>query len=202
MIEDTQRIEKLCKDALKKVGGNFYKVNTVSDGIKYYERNFAYEYYHQIRLQIKENGIKIDVSGEIPKSARYFHELESSIPSIQIPDIIIHKFDAMSYNQIAFEIKVTKKLTASEIYKDVNKLNKYTASGEERLGYKKGILIVINSNPSTIINKARKNKARIEEIITDSKKKILIWYIDNYKDAQIPSFKPAISVIDKDYFKK
>jgi len=108
------------------------------------EHAFAYELYHQLRLQEERRDLDIKparIHGELNKRAQaYFGDGEA------IPDLLMHDPYSNNSNLAAIEIKRARR-SRNEIQEDLDKLTKFV---REPLEYEERILIVSGSEPSKI----------------------------------------------------
>lgn len=117
------------------------------------EHAFAYELYHQLRLQEERGDLNIEpakIHGELNKRAQaYFGDGEA------IPDLLMHDPYSNNSNLAVIEIKRARR-RKTEIQEDLNKLTKFI---REPLEYEERILIV--SGPE--IGRLNYHKQWIEE---------------------------------------
>ena len=160
--------------ALRKISSTYYKVSGMKGVELYNERIFLMELYHQLRIIYKDHSYYID--GEYRKGIKHFLDIEENYTII--PDLIIHERERMENNIVAIELKTTPILTAKQICRDLDKLNKLT--DPKILNYKIGIFLIINYDFRKRFNVMRNN---FKEIIRDCIKKsprVAIWNISAY----------------------
>jgi|SRR5579862_8563955 len=129
--------------ALLRVAPDYFSAALPQNKVAHGERVFAYELYHQLRIQFSTHPFfdQWYVHGEFRKGL-------SLVPRIRmdetfIPDIVIHeKTDELEGDLIAVEIKTNPRTKATEIIADLGKLEIYT--NPEELDFQIGIFVAVN----------------------------------------------------------
>ena len=134
--------------SIEKIDSNFYGLNVAGKykiNKKYFERNFCYELYHQMR---NNNNLKhflwnrnLTISSEIIKRG---HKI---IRSNKIPDFIIHEPGTMNKNSIIIEVKTD--IDYKGIAKDFHTLSLFVS----KYSYKRGLFILANYSLDDLKNK-------------------------------------------------
>lgn len=139
-IDEIDNYLNLIKLAIENTPLSYCKINIASiDEIKYRERSWCYEFYHQLKLAGFDNiNYEITINGEIDKSG---HPIISNNIN---PDFIIHKAGTMTNNLIAIEVKVRNNNIKNDFNKFIDMLTKYN--------YKKCIFISISIKTDELKN--------------------------------------------------
>lgn len=122
-----------------------------------FERLFAYELYHQMRLRWPNNE-RLVLHGELPKEYRDIAEE---------PDIVCHIPNSDELNLAVIEVKPARS-GASEIKKDLNKLHQFISPP---LGYIIGIEVVFGS----LGQLSRARRVILEDSHSDGKEIFIFW---------------------------
>jgi len=128
--------------------------------VKYLERPFAYEFYHQLR-KLMDDG-EVDFGGPIIQAEvdkRYQHCFENG----KIPDFIIHIPNNTNRNLAVIEFKLAS--NPNSIEEDFKKLVEF----KQRLDYEYLVQVVIGDSSS--LDRARE---RIERLATNNGERIII----------------------------
>lgn len=157
------------------------------------ERDFTYEFYHQLRSSIDN---VVEATGETPKVAsavpinllqnkffkKHFYTranlcLESE-KYRRTPDLLLHEYNSRSKQLIAFEVKPLSE-SKDKILTDIAKLMFYVKG---RLNFKKGVLILFSSEPRSTRIEAHREYSNvlvdyppIEIWIVSPKRVHVIW---------------------------
>ena len=173
--------------ALLRVAPDYFCVELPDGSQAYQERIFAYELYHQVRLQFDEHWY---VNGEFLKGL-------SLVPRVNrknrvIPDLVIHQPATMESNLLAVEIKSSMNLTAVRLLADLKKLEMLT-DPHHGLGFSLGIMLIVNADFKQVF--AQANKDLKDEIAQTLEKgpRVAIWNIaspkpdvnDNHGDGRL-----------------
>lgn len=158
------------KNALLSIAPEYFKVPSVEKKYKILERTFAYELYHQLRLQYL--GSENYVHGELSKGSRFF---PSRAEKNLYPDLIIHKIDGYPFqNKLAIEIKTGPNLSSTELIRDLGKLKSFTRQGRTNLRYEIGIMLIVNLNyEEYLASRRKKTKIEIAKLMRNDR--IEIW---------------------------
>lgn len=159
-------------NALMGIQRIYLKYPAIGEIHKYGERVFAYEFYHQLRLNFDD--LQMDITGEPIKGAGLLPDMEQTI----IPDFVIHNYATNDHNEIAIEIKVTPKLNARQIREDLQKLSDMINGP---LGYNYGIFFAGNCDLESRIVRSTIYRDEILQIIEDNPN-IIIWNILPFED--------------------
>jgi hypothetical protein len=168
------------KNALLRVAPDYFCVGLPDGSQAYQERIFAYELYHQVRLQFTEHWY---VNGEFRKGL-------SLVPRVNrrdwvIPDLVIHQPATIENNLVAVEIKSSQNLAPTDLLADLQKLEMFT-DPKQGLGFCIGIMLIVNSDFNHVFSRASDDlKASIAKIL-EKGPRVAIWNI-------------ASSVADGDY---
>jgi hypothetical protein len=138
--EFVEHLSHFLSDKYKDDSGNF---------IKYGERIFCYELYHQLRNKIegKDNdflgGAKIQ--GEVKK--KHLVEFGSFLQKIPLeyeytPDFLVHTPGSAGYHAFIIEVKCMPWVDELEIWFDLAKINEFI----ERYHYQRGIFLSVNAS--------------------------------------------------------
>jgi hypothetical protein len=156
-----ENMNKLCV-RLSKLGISL----TNADVVKYQERPFAYEFYHQLQLLKEREQIdfgKYYIHPEVNK--KYQHYFEEG----KIPDFIIHVPNS-DENLAVIEFKLTNN---PKIKEDLAKIVEFKTN--TKLKYKYGIEIIIGDT-----NALKKPKRKINKLTKSGGTKInIIWFNTN-----------------------
>jgi len=153
-------------NALSDVQRLFLKYPTIGNKFKHGERVFAYEFYHQLRKHFFD--LHYDITGEPIKGANIVTGLNQTL----IPDFVIHNFGYNENNEIAIEVKVTPKLTAKQVYQDLNKL---ALMLDAPLHYNSAVFFAGNCNLPEIIGNSRMYQEKILDIMANNQN-LSIWF--------------------------
>ncbi|PPD49751.1 MAG: hypothetical protein CTY16_03200 [Methylobacter sp.] len=169
---ERKRIIDNCKAALLSVAPNYFCAPLPGGDKIFSERMFAYEFYHQLR--IKFEGESWYVNGEFRKGLTLAGVTFDQLTVI--PDIVIHHSGTLKDNIATFEIKVAPKVSASEIIRDLEKLEMYTRP-TNGLNFKIGALIMVNQCLNIMYEGCSADeKKRISNLIS-TYPRIAIWNI-------------------------
>lgn len=134
--------------SIKKIDSNFYGLDVAGkDKInkKYFERNFCYELYHQMRNN--ENIKHLFKQDDLIISAEISKESHEIIDEDKIPDFIIHEPGTMNKNSIIIEVKTD--IDYKGIAKDFHTLSLFVS----KYSYKRGLFILANYSLDDLKNK-------------------------------------------------
>lgn len=135
-----EKYKQHCYDALKAVLPTYFSYKAVGTEVRYGERVFAYEFYHQLRLSMPPSDLNL--TGEPVKGLKVIANIDETIS----PDFVIHKFDTNQEDLIAIEVKSHPRTELQAIRADLQKLGSMLLGGNFRLHYKLGLFIIINYN--------------------------------------------------------
>jgi len=161
--------------ALLSVAPDYFCVKLPDGSQAFQERIFAYELYHQLRLQFKENWY---VNGEFCKGL-------SLVPRVNrtnwiIPDLVIHQPATIENNLVAVEIKSSQNLAPKDLLADLQKLEMYT-DPKQGLGFCIGIMLIVNSDFNHVFSRASDDlKASIAQTL-DKGPRVAVWNIASPK---------------------
>ncbi len=128
------------------------------DFIRYGERIFCYELYHQLRMkldeEIKEKPDFLQgavLQGELKKChidglAKHLNLVD--LNAEYTPDFIIHTPSSDFYHAYIIEVKClwderNENISITNVWEDLDKINQFIS----RFNYKRGIFLAINTNP-------------------------------------------------------
>jgi hypothetical protein len=132
---------------------------------RYFERNereFAYELYHQMRMNKYPDNVEItcetgkkrfnfydDIFRDNIIYRNFFRE-NQAIPNFvyRVPDLLIHEYDNRNQQLIAVEIK--RKPSETTVLRDLSKLVAYCRGN---LRYQKGVLIIFRYGENINFNR-------------------------------------------------
>jgi hypothetical protein len=159
------------KNALLRVAPDYFCVELPDGSHAYQERIFAYELYHQVRLQFTEHWY---VNGEFRKGL-------SLVPRVDrrdwvIPDLVIHQPATTENNLVVVEIKSSRNLLPTDLLNDLRKLEMFT-DPKQGLGFSIGIMLIVNSDFTLVFAQASDElKASIAQIL-EKGPRVAIWNI-------------------------
>ncbi|HVJ08579.1 MAG TPA: hypothetical protein VM554_09350 [Acidisarcina sp.] len=159
------------KNALLLVAPEYFCVELPDGSQACQERVFAYELYHQVRLQFTEYWY---VNGEFRKGL-------SLVPRVNrrdwvIPDLVIHQPATIENNLVAVEIKSSPDLAPTDLLADLKKLEMFT-DPEQGLGFAIGIMLIVNADFNCVFSRASDDvKASIAQIL-EKGPRVAIWNI-------------------------
>ncbi len=151
--------------ALRKVQKVYLKYPAAGNILRFGERVFAYEFYHQLRIVF--NDLQLDINGEPMKG----HELLPNFDHAIFPDFIIHNYTIHDNNEVVIEVKVTPRLNARDIFNDLRKLDDMING---QLGYNHGIFFAGNCDVTEKIRRSRLYFQKIVDLLIVNPK-IIIW---------------------------
>lgn len=156
------------QDAFRNLGRFNGKIFT-----RYSERGFAYELYHQLRLQVDTFRQENDffngyyLQGEIKKmDVQPLTEIYGyrRLGASYIPDILFHT-PHQDANAFVIEIKSQPELSFEDLKYDVSKLFKFMT----RFNYTKGIFLAVNINYLSVIDLIINNKELFVSIVDNNR---------------------------------
>ncbi|WP_308638970.1 hypothetical protein [Paenibacillus silvisoli] len=116
------------KSAAMNIAAEYFKVMFYgSDQLKFRERVYCYELYHQLRIALSEENLPYLLHGEMDKRT---HREYSQVLSLKnsTPDFIIHVPEVMEHNLIVMEVKHVES-TMPSILEDIKKLSEFVKAG-------------------------------------------------------------------------
>jgi len=171
-----EKFKSIIENAIYEIPENYFRQPTVKpDFVKYGERVFCYEFYHQIRNFQKEFS-NLEISAEAVKSKVQYE----TIADKAIPDLLIHNFGIYGNNEVVIEVKTSSQSFYSGVLKDFQMLDFFTDSLHKipECNFKLGILLVVNENFQNFVNnyKNEHTNNEIKELLK-SNSRIEVWNI-------------------------
>ena len=156
--------------------------------VKFFERNWCYEFYRQLR-----NGGENNINAEVPKASR--EPMEEKF----CPDFIIHKQGNNDENLLVIEVKIHKKNNYKEIAKDFSTLIKMTHGN---YCYKLGVWILINNDLNYVKKHVFKSKFLKKELEKKfDKEKIFVFTKDEEGKVEFDNLSNLIDIWLNKYIK-
>ena len=164
--------------------------------IRYTERGFAYELYHQLRKIIDEyrTGNRFFdgylLQGEIKKmnAEKILEIFNYKLDTSYIPDLLFH-IPSQDYNAFVVEIKAQPELKDIEILYDLEKLSKFLRG----VNYRRSVFLTVNISAPLIEGAIVRNRQVITEMFSDRLKDCNI-IVKEYYNA-IPVYNKRLSQI-------
>lgn len=139
------------------------------------ERVFAYELYHQMRLEFGDGWY---VHGEFRKGLRLIPELGSD--AVTTPDLVVHQSETVTDNLIAIEIKASPSTKAHEVLADMKKLEFFTRPlhfDEPGLNFEMGVMLLVNcSLPDVYRQGSRATQLELSKLARATPR-VVVWNI-------------------------
>jgi hypothetical protein len=140
------------------------------DFIKFSERVFCYELYHQLRKKFDEEKManaqffgNAKIQGELQKNQiaellRHFglRRLTRDF----IPDILVHTPGNVEYHPFIIEVKCMPDVSEGEIWYDIDKINQFIT----KFRYLRGVFLSVNTQVEYLNEIIRRLSARIERL--------------------------------------
>jgi len=170
--QDFQQFLKCLMKAIQNIDTHHFQMHfTGSVELKYRERVYCYELYHQLRLLLGDNfSYKLD--GELDKQGH------AIISGKKKPDFVIYIAGKMEQNLVVIEVKpVTVKDHIKELKKDFDKLKMFITS---EISYYRAIMLIYGSVNGDLPPNIRQEIEKVHD------EKIIIFWHDS------PNKKPKI----------
>lgn len=120
--------------------------------IKFSERVFCYEFYHQLRKKFDEEKVvnplflgNSRIQGELKKTqitALLEHFDLRRLTHDFIPDILVHTPGNVEYHPFIIEVKGMPDVSRSEVWLDIDKINEFIT----KFGYLRGVFLSVNTS--------------------------------------------------------
>ena len=170
--QDFQQFLKCLMKAIQNTDSHYFQLHFAgNDELKYRERVYCYELYHQLRLLLGDD-FPYKLDGELDKKS---HRI---ILDEEKPDFVIHVPGEMEQNLVVVEVK-----TVVAVKGDINKLrNDFVKLGRfiSEANYYRAIMLIYGSINSHL----PQNIKREIECIQD-KKIIILWHYSPNKKPKI-----------------
>lgn len=192
---DSKVLSHLCImfDAIQAVSENYiwYKDHLCEKATEHVERVFAYEFYHQWSILLKQHNIPLTLNAEISKKVR--DEMDSKNISHLFPDIVLHGGQSNDDTQIiACEIKRREGFDKQKFKGDIESLINYTSKHYfTENPFKCGVFVLVDGTMDDI--KHHKNEIQDNYIKELSKKIVCVAY----KGKDHFDFQPLSVIIDE-----
>lgn len=140
------------------------------DFIRFSERVFCYEMYHQLRKKYDEEKVanpqflgNAKIQGELQKTQiaellRHFGLRRLSRDFI--PDFLVHTPGNAEYHPFIIEVKCMPDVSRDEIWYDIDKINQFIT----RFRYLRGVFLSVNSQDNYLNEIVESLAARIERL--------------------------------------
>ena len=174
-----QALDMLIK-AINKVPKKYYQIRQYNDEIRFRERLFCYELYHQFRIVLDNKQIKKYIlHGELAKSGNPLFKGE-------IPDFLLHIPNDKCKNLLIIEVKLN--YDEDGIKNDFKKLFDFIKDHN----YKRGVFLYV-------IEESDKYEKTIREILISKEKSVLekIHIIHKSPSQEIISHKTASELLEE-----
>jgi len=167
-----QRFLKCLTKAMQNIDSHYFQLHFAgNDELKYRERVYCYELYHQLRLLLGDN-FPYKLDGELDK------EGHAIISGKKKPDFVIHVPGEMGQNLVVIEVKtVNVKDKIRELREDIDKLKMFITS---KASYYRAIMLIYGSVNGDL---PQNIKQEIESI--QNKKIITLWHYKLNKKPKI-----------------
>ena len=169
-----QRFLKCLMKAIQNIDTHYFQLHFAgNDKLKYRERVYCYELYHQLRLLLG-NDFPYKLDGELDK------EGHAIISGKKKPDFVIHVPGEMGQNLVVIEVKtVNVKDKIRELIEDIDKLKMFITS---KASYYRAIMLIYGSVNGDLPQNIR------QEIENVHDERIIILWHDS------PNKKPKIMI--------
>jgi len=172
--QDFQQFLKCLMKAIQNIDTHYFQLHFAgNDELKYRERVYCYELYHQLRLLLGDD-FPYRLDGELDK------EGHAIISGKKKPDFVIHVPGEMGQNLVVIEVKtVNVKDKIRELREDIDKLKMFITS---KASYYRAIMLIYGSINGDLPQNIR------QEIENVHDERIIILWHDS------PNKKPKIMI--------
>jgi len=155
-----QQFSKRLIEAMKNIDSHYFQLSFAgSNKLKYRERVYCYELYHQLRLLLGDD-FPYKLNGELDKKSH------SIILGEKKPDFVIHVPGEMEQNLVVMEVKTLSTIQAdiNSLIEDIKKLKRFISEAK----YYRAIMLIYGSVNGDLPQNIRQEieKVHDEKIIT------------------------------------
>ena len=173
--QDFQQFLKFLMKAMQNIEAHYFQLHFAGNGnneLKYRERVYCYELYHQLRLLLGDD-FPYKLDGELDKQGHAIISVKKK------PDFVIHVPGEMGQNLVVIEVKtlVAVKGDMNKLRNDFGKLERFISKEAK---YYRAIMLIYGSINGDLPQNIR------QEIESIQNKKIIILWHDS------PNKKPKI----------
>ena len=163
---------KCLMKAMQNIDSHYFQLHfSGSEALKYRERVYCYELYHQLRLLLGDD-FPYKLDGELDKKSHICY------PNGEKPDFVIHIPGKMEQNLVVIEVKpVTVKDHIKELGKDFDKLKMFIS---EEAKYYRAIMLIYGSINGDLPQNIRQEIENIHD-----EKIIILWHDSPNKKPKI-----------------
>lgn len=163
MVKDFSSFLQCLMEAGEKIEPHYFQIPIAGSGeLKYRERVYCYELFHQLRIALGDD-FPYKLDGEVDKEG---HPIIHPTLGPKKPDLIVHKAGKMNRNLVVIEVKPIN-LNNQGLKKDINTLKGFL--GKAR--YYRAIILIYGDRESrsNIIQTAK-------NLIGDKSRILLMWH--------------------------
>jgi hypothetical protein len=163
VVKDFEHFMQCLMEAGEKIESHYFQIPTaVSGELKYRERVYCYELYHQLRISLGDD-FPYKLDGEVDKEG---HPIIHPILGPKKPDLIVHKAGKMNRNLAVIEVKPIN-VKKRGLEKDITTLKGFL----EEARYYRAIMLIYGDGESrgNIIQTAK-------NLIGDESRILLMWH--------------------------
>jgi hypothetical protein len=163
VVKDFERFMQFLLEAGEKIEPHYFQIPIAGSGeLKYRERVYSYELYHQLRIALGDD-FPYKLDGEVDKEG---HPIIHPTLGPKKPDLIVHKAGKMNRNLVVIEVKPIK-VKKRGLEKDINTLKRFLGEAQ----YYRAIMLIYGDreNRSNIIQMAK-------NLIGDESRILLMWH--------------------------
>jgi hypothetical protein len=170
--QDFQQFLKCLMKAMQNIDSHYFQLHFAgSDELKYRERVYCYELYHQLRL-LSGDDFPYKLDGELDKQGH------AIISGKKKPDFVIHVPGEMGQNLVVIEVKtVYVKDKIRELKEDIDKLKMFITS---KVSYYRAIMLIYGNINGDLPQNIKQEIGCIQD-----EKIIIIWHCKPNKKPMI-----------------
>ena len=171
--QDFHKFLKCLMKAMQNIDSHYFQLNFAgSDELKYRERVYCYELYHQLRLLLGDD-FPYKLDGELDKKSH------SIILGEEKPDFIIHVPGEMEQNLVVIEVKtlVAVKGDMNKLGNDFRKLKRFISKEAK---YYRAIMLIYGSVNGDLPQNIRQEIEKVHD-----EKIIILWHDSPNKKPKI-----------------